>query len=247
VRLAIITAYFQEDRATIERCIESVRKQSVRVEHILVADGHPQDWVAASGLRHLALDRAHGDFGDTPRLAGLVLAIREGFDAIQFLDADNVIYPHHAAMAAALLQDTGAHMLVLKEHHLRPDGSILNYTSAHYEALSRIDTNAYLFARPSFPTALKWSLIPRELSYMGDRVFRSVFSKVGHPVAVAPEPTVGYASMWADVYRAVGEEPPPGCRDLTEQVKRAKAWWLGLDDGRREEIQAMLGVTITVA
>ena len=141
MRIAIVTAYFNEDRPTLERCIESVRSQTVPVEHILVADGRPQDWVPAAGMRHIALDRSHGDFGDTPRVIGLLLAIREEFDAIQFLDADNLVYPRHAAMATALLRETGAHMLVLKRRVLRPDGSALNLTAAEDEALSTIDTN----------------------------------------------------------------------------------------------------------
>jgi hypothetical protein len=246
MRLAIITAYFKEDRAIIERCIRSVRSQSVPVDHLLVADGHPQAWIGTEGVRHVALDRNHGDFGDTPRAVGLVLAIREGFDAIQFLDADNLIYPDHARMAATLLRDTKAHMLVLKRRFLRPDGSELPYTSVNDENLVAIDTNCYLFARPSFATALKWALIPQELSYMGDRVFRSVFSKAGHPVAVAAEPTVGYTSMWENTYRAVGEEPPPGCRDRAPHAERAAAWWSLLDQAKRDEIQAVLGITISV-
>jgi glycosyltransferase involved in cell wall biosynthesis len=183
MRLAIVTAYFNEDRATIERCIASVRAQTVPVEHILVADGRPQDWIPGAGVRHIVLDRAHGDFGDTPRMIGLVLAIREEFDAIQFLDADNYVLPQHAAVAEALLNESGAHMLVLKRRLLRPDGSDLNFTIDEDEALQLIDTNCYLFTRPAFPTALKWALIPRALSFIGDRVFRSVFSKVGHPIA----------------------------------------------------------------
>ena len=81
---------------------------------------------------------------------------------------------------------------------------------------------------------------------MGDRVFRSVFSKVGHPVAVASEPTVGYYSMFANTYLAVGETPPPGTRDHTLEVAQAKAWWSSLDDERRAAIEAMLGVKISV-
>jgi hypothetical protein len=245
MRLAIVTAYFNEDRATIERCIASVRAQTIPVEHILVADGQPQDWIPGAGVRHVVLDRAHGDFGDTPRMIGLVLAIREEFDAIQFLDADNYVLPQHAAVAEALLNESGAHLLVLKRRFLRPDGSDLNFTIDEDEALQLIDTNCYLFTRPAFPTALKWALIPRALSFIGDRVFRSVFSKVGHPVAVASEPTVGYRCLWEGVYRAAGEEPPPGCRDLTEHREKAAAWWSELDDGRRAEIQAALGVRIS--
>lgn len=247
MRLAIITAYFKEDREIIERCIESVRSQTVPVEHILVADGHPRDWIKDLGLRHIELDRSHADFGDTPRMIGFALAVRQGFDAIEFLDADNVIYPHHAAMATALLAETGAHVLVLKRRFLRPDGTPLGYVSPRDEALAHIDTNCYLFAPPSYLTAMKWALIPKELSYMGDHVFRSVLSKAKHPVAVAPEATVGYTSMFESTYRAVGEEPPPGCRDHSEQLNHAVAWWNGLGEAKREEIQTMLGVRINFA
>jgi glycosyltransferase involved in cell wall biosynthesis len=246
MRIAIVTAYFKEDRATVERCLASVRSQTVPVEHILVADGHPQDWVRATGVRHIALDRSHGDFGDTPRMVGLVLAIREGYDAVQFLDADNLLYPRHAALATELLRGTGAHMLVLKRRLLRPDGSALNFTAPEDESLTVIDTNCYLFARSALATAIKWALVPRELAFMGDRVFRSVFSKVGHPVAVMPEPTVGYTCMWEAVYRAAGEEPPPGCHDLTALRENAAVWWSGLDEARRDEIQVALGVKISV-
>lgn len=246
MRIAIVTAYFDEDRATLERCIESVRSQTAPVEHILVADGRPRDWIPATGVRHVTLDRSHGDFGDTPRTLGLLLAIREGFDAVQFLDADNLVFPQHTATATATLRESGAHMLVLKRVFLRPDGSAMNFISDEDESLAAIDTNCYLFTRPAFPTALKWALIPKELSFIGDRVFRSVFSKVGHPVSVAPEPTVGYRCLWAGVYRAAGEEPPPGCRDLTAHRKQAAAWWTGLDEARRTEIQAALGVKISV-
>src|SRR5262249_34844597 len=127
MRLAVITAYFDEDRATIERCLASVRSQTVPVDHLVVADGRPQGWIADTEARHIVLDRSHSDFGDTPRMIGLMLAIREGYDAIQFLDADNLILPGHAAMATAAMRDTAADMLVLKRLFLRPDGSVIDF------------------------------------------------------------------------------------------------------------------------
>jgi len=247
MRIAIVTAYFKEDRATLERCIASVRSQALPVEHILVADGRPQDWVRDAGVRHVVLDRPHGDFGDTPRMIGLVLAMREAFDAIQFLDADNVVYPQHAAMAAALLADGAAHLLVLRRRFLRPDGSALDFTTNDEQALAGIDTNCYFFARPAFPTAMKWTLIPREFSFVGDRIFHSVLSKAGHPLALAPEPTVGYTCLWEEIYRAAGEDPPPGCKTLTAHRDRASAWWSELEESRRDEIQRVLGVRISFA
>ena len=247
MRYAIVTAYYQEDRATLERCLESVRRQSVEIQHIVLADGHPQAWVNdAPGVRHIVLDRCHADFGDTPKLLGLLLAMRDGCDAIQFLDADNLIFEGHAELGLALLRETAAHLIVLKRTFLRQDGTDLNWVSPRDDSLRHIDMNCYLFARPSFPTALKWVLIPRQFSFMSDRVFRSVFSKAGHPVAVAPRATVGYTSMWANTYISVGETPPPGTRDHTEVAARAKAWWASLDDKRRALIEATLGVKISI-
>jgi hypothetical protein len=48
-RYAIVTPYYKEDRALIERCIDCVRAQSIPTEHILVADGHPQSWINDAG------------------------------------------------------------------------------------------------------------------------------------------------------------------------------------------------------
>ena len=76
-RPVIVTPYCGKGRATIERCIASVAAQTVAVDHILVADGHPQDWVAAVAATHLVLDRGHGDCGNAARgLGGLLAAAR---------------------------------------------------------------------------------------------------------------------------------------------------------------------------
>src|SRR5262249_49883465 len=102
------------------------------------------------------------------------------------------------------------------------------------------------FARPSFPTALKWALVPPELSYIGDRVFRSIFSHARHPIAVAPQPTVGYTNYWSEVYRAAGEEPPADCRDLRPHIAKAAPLWPGLDEERGKEIQEALGIKLAL-
>ena len=44
-RYIIITPYAREDQALLERCIDSVRRQTVRTDHFLVADGYPQEWI----------------------------------------------------------------------------------------------------------------------------------------------------------------------------------------------------------
>ena len=95
MRVAVVTPYYKEPRGWIERCIASVAAQTHACDHFLVADGHAQDWIDGAGVRHLRLDRGHGDYGNTPRALGALLAVSEGYDAIAFLDADNWYAPEH--------------------------------------------------------------------------------------------------------------------------------------------------------
>jgi len=69
-RVAVITPYYKEDRLVLERCLRSVRKQTVAVDHFLVSDGFPQDWLDHEEVRHFRLGKSHGDYGNTPRGIG---------------------------------------------------------------------------------------------------------------------------------------------------------------------------------
>jgi len=50
-RFAIVTPYYREEKWLLERCIRSAREQTLRADHILVADGFPQDWIDGEGVR----------------------------------------------------------------------------------------------------------------------------------------------------------------------------------------------------
>jgi cellulose synthase/poly-beta-1,6-N-acetylglucosamine synthase-like glycosyltransferase len=107
MKVAVITPYYKESRAWLERCLDSVAAQSHPCTHIVVADGHPQDWIDERPVRHLRLDRPHADYGDTPRALGGLMAANEGFDAICFLDADNWYGRHHVLSCLRLAQQHG--------------------------------------------------------------------------------------------------------------------------------------------
>src|SRR5690348_4286605 len=94
-RYAVVTPYYKEERWLLERCMNSVRTQSLPADHFLVADGFPQDWLDHEPVRHIRLDRNHRDFGNTPRGIGALVAIGEGYDGIALLDADNWFESHH--------------------------------------------------------------------------------------------------------------------------------------------------------
>src|SRR5260221_12772714 len=96
-RFAIVTPYYQEPRATLERCIASVRAQTVGCDHFLIADGFPQTWIDEAQARHISLDQAHKDYGHVARGIGALLAVSEAYDGIGFLDADNWLDENHVA------------------------------------------------------------------------------------------------------------------------------------------------------
>lgn len=247
MRIAVVTPYYREDKEILARCIDSVRAQPMRVDHILIADGHPQDWVENhENVDHLVLRKSSADYGDTPRSLGFLLAIRRDYDIIQFLDADNVLFSNHFEAVLNGFAATGADLLIARRHMLRPDGSIINWTSDEDEKLQHVDTSCYVFSRNAFPAGLKWSYIPRELGCVDDRVFFASIKCSNLKIAVLSIKTVGYTCMWPVVYRAIGEEPPPGHRDIMDRYANAKAWWNALDESRRQLIQRNLGTVLNI-
>ncbi|MBU6460529.1 MAG: glycosyltransferase family 2 protein [Proteobacteria bacterium] len=246
MRTAIITAYYREPRKILERCIASVKSQTALADHILISDGYPQDWILEQQVRHISLDQAHADYGDSPRSIGLVLAIREQYDAIQFLDADNTLNSNHVELMWTIQQIRNLDVVVSTRRFLRTDGSILPFTWQADETGDHVDTGCYFFTRSAYASALKWSLIPKQLSCIGDRIFLSMIKTTGLRVERAIEPTVGYTTLWKDVYEAVGEPLPMGAKTLDREISEMNRWWHSLSSEERKLIQTTLGVEITV-
>ena len=149
-RCIVVTPYYTEDRSTLERCIRSVRSQSVATEHLLVADGNAQDWIDHEGVRHLRLDRSHADHGNTPRGIGAVLAAAEGFGAIALLDADNWLDSNHleVCLNAAASAGSKCDFVIARRRFRRPDGSVLPGQDEPYRSMS-IRTASYSFQAPT--------------------------------------------------------------------------------------------------
>ncbi|HXW71243.1 MAG TPA: FkbM family methyltransferase [Methylocella sp.] len=210
-RVAIITGYYKEERQLLERCIRSVRQQTITADHILVADGFPQDWIDTRDVRHIRLDRKHSDYGGTPRGIGSLLAIAEEYDAIGFLDADNYLEPNHLELALlAASRVAVCDYVIARRHFRRPDETIINVADEPIDL--HVDTNCFLFLPGSFHAVMDFALIPRQLSALGDRIFYSNLKKKNLSSAIMPVKTVNYNCLWASVYAAAGEEPPPDAK-----------------------------------
>lgn len=242
MRVAVVTPYHLETRAWMQRCLDSVREQTHPCEHLIVSDGHPQDWIDAAGVRHLRLDRAHADYGNTPRSIGAQLAVAEGFDAIAFLDADNWYEPDHIARCVAEAEASGADFVAARRRFVREDGSVIPFESADDRSGDHVDTSCMMLLFGAFHALPRWLLMPRPMAILGDRYFVQSLRADGlREARSSAAPTVNYLCTWADVYRAVGEDPPSFAKQGVP-VERLGRWLRRLETQDFDQVLRLSGV-----
>jgi Flp pilus assembly protein TadD len=234
-RYAIVTPYYKEARWMLERCIRSVRAQTVPADHFMIADGFPQDWIDGEPVRHLKLDRSHADYGNTPRTIGGLLAVSEGYDGIGFLDADNWLETNHVSgCIEASLSSDNCDYVVAQRNFCRPDGSVLNVRDAPISI--HVDTSCFFLLPGSYHVIPHFSLTPNVLAPICDRVFLWALKARKLSCQVVQGKTVNYHCLWPDDYRRAGEIPPP---EATRRIDyRSMREWLNAQTPRQLEIIA---------
>jgi hypothetical protein len=240
-RPIVVTPYYKEEPGLLRRCIASIRNQTVPTQHMLVADGHPQDWIDGESVRHLRLDRSHGDYGNTPRGVAALLAASEGFAPIMMLDADNWLEPQHVEICLrAATPETD--FVVARSQLRRPDESILPI--ATQPTTEHVDTSCFVFFPGSYQMLAIWALMPQQMSALGDRIFWAALQARGlSGIAVTNPPTVNYHCLWESFYRALGETPPPDAKPNIDS-RPMYEWWQKLTDRERSVIARMVGVSV---
>lgn len=241
-KIAIVTPYFREEREVLERCLDSVSGQTAAVDHIVVADGEPQDWLDGRKLRHLVLDRNHDNFGNTPRVVGAMLAVGEGYDAIGFLDADNWLDADHLEYCLELAAAAGGEVdyVLAKRRMITPEGKELVMPADG--DIFKGDTNCLLYFRGAFHLLSLWGTMPRMASLIGDRVIYRAM-KVGKLLEAAAErPTVNYVTRYAGAYLMAGEQPPEAARHV--DFDGVVAWLSGLEGRELKVIERLMGVPL---
>lgn len=243
VRYAFITPYYRESRNDLERCINSVKHQTVTADHILVADGFPQNWIDQAGIRHLRLDRAHGDYGNTPRGIGSLMAVAEGYDGIGLLDADCWLEPDHLEHCLTQAEKIGPSCgyVIAARIFRRPDGSIINL--AEELPSVHVDTNCFFFMPPSFDALPIWMLMPREVSAVCDRVFFLAIRARNLVSVLTAKKTVNYTYTFAPLYRSLGEIPPNPTKENPDHIA-VTAWINALAPTRLELINQRIGADL---
>jgi hypothetical protein len=243
-RYAVVTPYYKEQRRLLERAMSSVCLQTVPADHLLIADGFPQDWIDAEPVRHFRLDKAHGDYGNTPRGYGAMIAAAEQYDAICFLDADNWLEPdhvEHCLEVAASAADGVCDFVIARRTFRRPDETIMEI--ADEPIRQHVDTGCFFFLKGTYHLLPVWMLMPRELSILGDRIFWKAVQ--GNPlfVGVAKRPTVNYHCLWAGMYRSLGEEPPADAKASIDR-QPIDTWLASLSDRERQIVERLARVKL---
>lgn len=111
MRISVITPTWQRHDLLLNRCIPSVRAQTVPVEHVVVSDGpDPQlrDLLAGAGVVYAEVPEHHTEgvnVGGWARNRGLEVATG---DLIAYLDDDNAFRPPHIEKLAAALTESTA-------------------------------------------------------------------------------------------------------------------------------------------
>ncbi len=215
-RFAIVTPYYREARSILERCVQSVRQQTLAADHLLVADGFPQAWLDTEPVRHVKLDRSHGNNGNTPRGIGALIAIAEGYQGIGFLDADNWFEPRHVELcvraAADAREKAGVDVdYVIAQRYLRRlDETIIPIPDE--PPAEHVDTSCFFMLPGSFGVIPYFGTMPSQLSPICDRIFYGAIRAQGLKAALVPERTVNFQYLYQPTYRALGEVPPPGAK-----------------------------------
>jgi hypothetical protein len=243
-KYCVVTPYFREDVDMLRRCMDSVRRQTVRADHILVADGFPQAWIDSEPVRHLKLDRPHADYGNFARGVGALAAVAEGYDAVCFLDADNWYDDDHIATCLAAAEAMPrAGYVAARRRFVRPDASVITGVPEDYPDFEHIDTNCLFLPPAVYPYIHRWCTMPRELSASGDHLFFLGLHVEGLVAAPAAHPTVNYLCLVEQIYLGRGETPPPNAKPVLNWAER-QAWLNGLSPEALAHVSALAGLRL---
>lgn len=225
LRVAVITPYYKESAAVLQRCLRSVRAQThPQVVHYWVADGFPQPEVLADEphVRHIVLPNAHANFGSTPRGIGAQCALADGMDVVCFLDADNYFQAEHVASLVDVYEraraaGTPVDAVFALRTLFVPGHEHLRMTAPGEQAgAAFVDTSCISLARSAGFLWGAWCQIPRSLTAINDRVMCWLMQQHRLKVAWTGLQTVRYESNWAGSYRQAGlPVPASGLHDDT--------------------------------
>lgn len=216
MKIAVVTPYWQESPDVLDRCLMTVRQQTLPATHYLVADGNPRELPAGCTAVHLVLPENVGNYGATPRGLGTQLAFNDGHDVVACLDADNWLEPEHLERAASLLERESLDVVFARRTIVFPDGERLTPPDPHEP--SHVDTNCYVISGRAAFLAAAWAMLPREFGSGEDRVILQVIRHLQLRTAWLDSRTVWYETNNQNHYTLAGKQPVQPVRQLARRV-----------------------------
>ena len=230
MRIAVVTPYYQEPIEKLQRCHESVLRQTHSdVIHIMVADGFARPEIDAwERCLHIALPIGHADSGDTPRVVGCSSAAAQRYDAIALLDADNWFEPEHLETLVRVQAASQAPIVTCARTLRRPDTGECLGVCTESDGVRFNDANCYLITDPAYRVLAAWGFRDKQtaegIANMGDRLFwhAVVQSQIGR--AHSRKATVNYETAYAAHYWGLGLAIPDFAKVIVrlEHEKRMK-------------------------
>ena len=218
---AVITPYHNESIEILERCHSSVRAQTIETTHILIADGRSRADIDQWDCQHLVLPRGHSNCGNTPRALGALMAASQGYEPIFFLDADNWFKPNHVEIALALhRKDPSIDVVISGRTIILDDGSLLN-AAPEDEDRHFADTSTLGLFKRAYRSLQLWTLMPKNLSPICDRVIYESLKKLPLKLHWHNERTLMFESHYAKHYHLAGKCPKTPLHDPNWEQLRA--------------------------
>ena len=227
MKVAVITPFCNEPPHWIEECRASVARQSVKCDHFFVGDA-PKAEVPlsiASAAYVILLPANVNDFGDTPRAVGSMYVAGLGYDAIAFLDADNMHESSHIETLLGLCIESGASVVTSRRKFVRIDGSYMAECLTS-DGQTFCDANCLFVTRKAFHLMAYWALMNRDYHAIDDRVMWHIIRRSSVSIAHTGQATVLYRATHAGFYKDLSEPPPVGVKDsTTNKIPSALARW----------------------
>lgn len=240
--IAVVVPYYDESPRILSRCLESIQKQTLKVDTILIADGKPKDWINDSfDLRHIKLDKPHGDNGNTPRGLGAMIAAAENYDAIAFLDADNWYEYNHIETCVDAIKNSETDIqdidyVVSRRNIVTPDGELID----HNPQAGHVDTSEYMFLPGSYYILPYWVTMPKQFGPICDRIMNLITINENLKYVETGLKTVNFLMRYFNVYKSENLPVPP---EATHKIpwQQIRQWYYSLSIDEQKYVCAMIG------
>jgi hypothetical protein len=220
-KVAVITAYAKEPLETLQKCIASVKAQTVSCTHILVADGFANDVIAqqsGENLLHIALPE---NIGFNQCGVGVELAFALGFEAVAILDADNWYEPDHIETSLLSINDKNADVVFARRKVVFPDGEVLSVEDPQDNTGAFADTNCMVLTNKVAALTPIWLMWPKVFGAGEDRAVSICTRMLNFNVLMNPHETVWYQTNWAHHYKLQNKKPVAPLRKPTSEFARS--------------------------